>query len=148
MPHLVAWSETFTALQQGVVDGQETPYMANYSMKFSEIQKYLTETHYMFQLEPLIMSESVFQDQSPEVQQALVEAGQEATEYSLQFLKEKEGSIKDELVTQYGVEISQLTDEDEWVKKAQAAVWPKFYDQIGGKEKVNAVLRLLGREEI
>lgn len=144
----VAWSETFTALQQGVVDGQETPYMANYSMKFSEIQKYLTETHYMFQLEPLIMSESVFQDQSPEVQQALVEAGQEATEYSLQFLKEKEGSIKDELVTQYGVEISQLTDEDEWVKKAQAAVWPKFYDQIGGKEKVNAVLRLLGREEI
>lgn len=144
----VAWSETFTALQQGVVDGQETPYMANYSMKFSEIQKYLTETHYMFQLEPLIMSESVFQDQSPEVQQALLEAGQEATKYSLQWLQEKEGAIKEELVAQYGVQISELEDEAEWVKKAQDAVWPKFYDQIGGKEKVNEVLRLLNREEI
>ncbi len=33
-------------------------------------------------------------------------------------------------------------------KKAQDAVWPKFYESVGGKEKVNALLRSLGREEI
>ncbi|WP_413691441.1 TRAP transporter substrate-binding protein [Psychromonas sp. KJ10-2] len=147
-PTPVAWSETFTALQQQVVDGQETPYAAIYSMKFAEIQKYLTETHYLFALEPLIMSESLFQDQSKEVQQAILEAGKEATEYSLSWIKEKESSIKEELVSKYGMEIDQLEDEAEWVKKAQAGVWPEFYEQVGGKDKINELLSLLGREKI
>jgi tripartite ATP-independent transporter DctP family solute receptor len=147
-PTPVAWSETFTALQQQVVDGQETPYAAIYSMKFAEIQKYLTETHYLFALEPLIMSESVFQDQPKEVQKAILEAGKEATEYSLSWIKEKETGIKEELVAKYGLEISQLEDEAEWVKKAQAGVWPEFFEQVGGKSKINELLSLLKREEI
>lgn len=147
-PTPVAWSETFTALQQQVVDGQETPYAAIYSMKFAEIQKYLTETHYLFQLEPLIISESVFQEQSVDVQKALLEAGEEATEYSLSWIKDKETSIKEELVAKYDMEISQLEDESEWVKRAQADVWPEFYEQVGGKSKINDLLRTLGRDEI
>lgn len=147
-PTPVAWSETFTALQQKVVDGQETPYAAIHSMKFAEIQKYLTETHYLFQLEPLIISESVFQDQSPEVQKAILEAGKEATAYSLAWIKDKEGSIKKELVEKYDMQIDQLEDEAEWVKKAQAGVWPEFYEQVGGKGKINELLRTLGRDEI
>ena len=147
-PTPVAWSETFTALQQKVVDGQETPYAAIYSMKFAEIQKYLTETHYMFQLEPLIMSEYLFQDQSEEVQQAILAAGQEATEFSLKWIQEKEEGIKQELVAKYDLQIDQLEDEKEWVKRAQEGVWPEFYDQVGGKDKINDLLRTLGREEI
>jgi tripartite ATP-independent transporter DctP family solute receptor len=147
-PTPIAWSETFTALQQQVVDGQETPYATIYSMKFAEIQKYLTETHYAFQLEPLIMSESVFQDQSKDVQKAILEAGKEATAYSLAWIKGKEAGIKEELVSKYGMQIDVLEDEDEWVKKAQAGVWPEFYEQVGGKEKINELLRTLGRDEI
>lgn len=147
-PTPVAWSETFTALQQGVVDGQETPYAAIHSMKFGEIQKYLTETHYIFGLEPLIISESVFQDQSADMQKAILAAGKEATEYSLSWIKEKEGSIKEELVAKYAIEISQLEDEAEWVKKAQATVWPEFYEQVGGKDKINELLTLLDRDNI
>ena len=147
-PTPVAWSETFTALQQKVVHGQETPYAAIYSMKFAEIQKYLTETHYMFQLEPLIMSEYLFQDQSKDVQEAILAAGQEATEFSLQWIQEKEEGIKQELVAKYGLQIDQLEDEKEWVKRAQEGVWPEFYEQVGGKDKINDLLRTLGRDEI
>jgi len=38
-PTPMAWSETFTALQQGVVDGQDNPYITNHAMKFYEVQK-------------------------------------------------------------------------------------------------------------
>ena len=38
-PTPMAWSETFTALQQKVVDGQDNPYMTVYAMKFYEIMK-------------------------------------------------------------------------------------------------------------
>ena len=147
-PTPMAWSETFVALQQGVVDGQDTPYAAIYSMKFGEVQKYLTEIHYLFLLEPLIISEALFQKQTPEVQKALIEAGKEATVYSFGWLQEQEAKIKDELVKTYGMQIDQLEDEDKWSAKAMEAVWPKFYDQVGGKEKVNEMLRALGREEM
>jgi tripartite ATP-independent transporter DctP family solute receptor len=147
-PTPVAWSETFTALQQKVVDGQETPYAAIYSMKFAEIQKYLTETHYMFQLEPLIMSEYLFQEQSADVQKAILEAGKEATAFSLNWIQEKEEGIKQELIAKYGMQIDQLEDEAEWVKRAQEGVWPEFYEQVGGKDKINELLRTLGRDEI
>ena len=35
--------------------------------------------------------------------------------------------------------------EKEWISKATQAVWPQFYDSIGGKAKLDQVLRTLGR---
>ncbi len=144
-PTPMSWSETFTALQQGVVDGQDTPYITINAMKFYEVQKYLTDICYVFLLEPLIISEAVFQSQSPEVQQAILEAGQEATEHSYQYLVDSEAKIKEEL-TAKGMEITEpANDEKDWIEKATQAVWPKFYDSIGGKEKLDHVLQALGR---
>lgn len=147
-PTPMAWSETFTALQQGVVDGQDTPYTTIYAMKFGEVQKYITDLHYLFLLEPLIMSESIFQDQDAATQAAILAAGKEATEYSLQWLKDQEATIKEELVSKYGMQIDALEDEAQWTKKAQETVWPKFYESVGGKAKVNALLKALGRPEV
>ncbi|MGH1540572.1 MAG: TRAP transporter substrate-binding protein [Arenicella sp.] len=147
-PTPMAWSETFTALQQKVVDAQDTPYTTIYAMKFGEVQKYLTDLHYLFLLEPLIMSEDLFKKQTPEVQKAILSAGEEATAYSLAWLQEKEADIKKALVADYNMQLNTLEDEAQWAAKAQEAVWPKFYKQIGGKEKVNELLKALGRKEI
>ena len=118
----IAWSETFTALQQGVVDGQETPYAAIQSMKFGEIQKYLTETHYLFQIEPVLISESLYQAQSDTVKQAIDKAGDEAEAYSYQYLIDTEDQIKKNLIENYGMQISELEDEQEWIEKLQKEV--------------------------
>jgi tripartite ATP-independent transporter DctP family solute receptor len=147
-PTPMAWTETFTALQQGVVDGQDTPYTTIYAMKFGEVQKYITDLHYLFLLEPLIVSESVFQDQNSMTQEAMLAAGKEATDYSLEWLQKKEAEVKEELVGKYNMEISGLTDEAAWAEAAQKAVWPKFYDSVGGKEKINELLTSLGRDKI
>ena len=147
-PTPMAWSETFTALQQGVVDGQDTPYTTIYAMKFGEVQKYISDLHYLFLLEPLIVSESLFQSQDKATQDAMIAAGQEASKFSLQWLIDKEKTIKVELVEKYGMQIDKIEDEDVWASKAQQAVWPKFYESVGGKDKVNALLRSLGRKEI
>ncbi|MEH6626901.1 MAG: TRAP transporter substrate-binding protein [Motiliproteus sp.] len=147
-PTPMAWAETFTALQQRVVDGQDNPYMTIHSMKFYEVQKYITNVRYIFSIEPLIMSESIFQEQKPEVQQAILEAGRVATEHSAKYLRESEAAIKKELVSK-GMQIDDPANgEKEWIEKATQAVWPKYYESIGGKSKLNRVLRLLGRAEI
>ncbi|MCG8361585.1 MAG: TRAP transporter substrate-binding protein [Kiloniellales bacterium] len=147
-PTPMAWSETFTALQQGVVDGQDTPYITIHAMKFYEVQKYITNIRYLFLLEPIIISEAVFQEQSEEIQQAILEAGAEATEFSAQYLQDTEAALKKDLVAK-GMEIVDPdNDEKEWIEAATTAVWPKFYDSIGGKDKLNAVLTSLGRPTV
>jgi tripartite ATP-independent transporter DctP family solute receptor len=147
-PTPMAWNETFSALQQKVVDGTDLPYIAINSMKFGEIQKYLTEIHYLFLLQPMVMSEDLFREQNKTTQQAIVAAGKEATDYSIGYLRDQEISIKKNLVSEYEMQLDTLEDEPTWIKKAQQSVWPKFYKEIGGKEKVNKLLRNLGREEV
>ncbi|MEH6826100.1 MAG: TRAP transporter substrate-binding protein [Motiliproteus sp.] len=147
-PTPMAWSETFTGLQQGVVDGQDNPYVTVNAMKFYEVQKYVTNIRYIFSIEPLIMSESVFQDQSPEIQQAVLEAGFEASKASEQFLTKNEAAIKQNLLSKGMQIVDPANGEKEWIEKATQAVWPKHYESIGGKEKLNRILRILGRQEV
>ena len=144
-PTPMAWDEVFTALQQKVLDGQDTPLITQYVMKFYEVQKYITKIRYVFLLEPLVISEQLFQRQSPEVQKILMRAGKEAQEYCRQFLILFEDSIETELKGK-GLEILDPADgEKEWIDKATKEVWPKFYKSVGGKEKVDAALKAVGR---
>lgn len=145
-PTPMAWAELFTALQQQVVDGQDLSIIDIETTKFYEVQKYMTNIHYNFLLEPMIMSESIFQEQPKEVQQAILAAGKAATLHSADFLRKEEALAKTELLKR-GMEWSEV-DESEWVEKATTQVWPKYYESVGGKDKVNAVLRSLGRDEI
>ncbi len=145
-PTPMAWDETFTALQQKVVDGQDNPYITNYVMKFYEVQKYVTNVRYLFSLEPLIVSEGLFQRQSKEMQDILLHAGKEASEHCRQFILAKEDGIKKEMV-KLGMQISDPADnEKEFIERATKTVWPKFYKSIGGKAKIEEALSVLGRE--
>ncbi|MDZ7908936.1 MAG: TRAP transporter substrate-binding protein [Gemmobacter sp.] len=147
-PTPMAWSETFAALQQKVVDGQDNPYMTVNAMKFDEVQKYVTNIRYIFSIEPLIVSEQLFQSLSPEEQAAVTEAGKVATTASADFLRAKEAEIKSDLQAR-GMEISDPADgEAEFIERATTQVWPKFYDTIGGKEVLNGVLAALGRPAV
>jgi TRAP-type transport system periplasmic protein len=145
-PTPMAWDEVFTALQQGVLDGQDTPLITQYVMKFYEVQKYITMIRYVFLLEPLVISEQLYQRQSPEVQQILVQAGKEAQEHCRQFLIQYEDKIEKELKGKGLKFMEPANNEKEWIEKATKAVWPKYYESIGGKEKVDAALKAINRE--
>ncbi|TLF52143.1 TRAP transporter substrate-binding protein [Halomonas urmiana] len=145
-PAPLAWSETFTALQQGVVDGQDNPYITIDTMKFYEVQDHVTDSCYVFSLQPLIISEGKFQSLSPEMQEIVLEAGQEATSHSYDFLLESEEAIKKRLVEEHGMQITEpANDEQQWIEMA-TGIWPEFYDSIGGKEKLDQALEALGRD--
>ena len=144
-PVPMAWTEVFNALQQKVVDGQDNPYLTVHSMKFYEMQKYVTNIRYIFSIEPLIISEMVYQDLDEETQAMMVEAGKAATQHSAEHLRKSEAAIKEDLIAR-GMEISDpADDEKEFIERATNAVWPKFYDSIGGKEKLDRVMEILGR---
>ncbi|WP_306261253.1 TRAP transporter substrate-binding protein [Pararhizobium sp. IMCC21322] len=148
-PTPMAWSETFAGLQTKVVDGQDTPYITINAMKFYEIQKYATNLRYLFLIEPLIVSEQLFQELSSEDQAIVVEAAKAATAASAKYLRDKESEIQQSLIDDHGMEIVDAdNDEKEFIDLATAAVWPKFYDSVGGIEKVNAMLAAIGRDPV
>ena len=147
-PTPISWAETFTALQQGVVDGQCYGYIGFRANKFQEAnQKYLTEVHYTYQLQPMIISERVFQKMDPELQKLIIEGGKVAQKAVLDYQIREADAAKAQLIKD-GVVISQLEDEDQWKKAAMEKVWPEMMEFVGGRDAVNAYLKACGKPTI
>jgi len=142
-PIPMAWPETFTAMQQKVVDGQDNPHAVNYSMKFYEVQNYTSEVHYLFSLQPLIFGEKFFSSLSAEDQAMFTRAGIEAQQFNLVFSLTGSEAAKQNMIKK-GVKYLEIEDEDQWVKIAMDKVWPMFYESVGGKSAVDAVVKALG----
>ena len=143
-PHPLAWSETFNALQQGVADGQENPHSINQDQKFWEVQKYITDLHYMLWVGPLLVSDKWYQ-RLPEKSQTLVQkAATEACEYEWQWVAEQNQKALNNCL-KHGMVFEKLTDEDVWMNKARA-LWPEYYEAVGGKEKIDNALKIMGQK--
>ena len=146
-PTPISWAETFTALQQGVVDGQCYGYIGFEAMKFHEAnQKYLTEVHYTYQLQPLVMSERVYRKMTPDMQKLVVDAGKYAQDEVLKYQKEYGAVAKKNLIAA-GVQVDVLEDEDQWKKAAREKVWPEMAEFVGGKAAINEYLKACGKAE-
>ena len=78
-------------------------------MKFYEVQKYVTAIRYIFSIEPLVVSEAIFQDMDEATQQAVLEAGKEATLHSAAHLRASEAAIKEDLLARACRSTSRLT---------------------------------------
>lgn len=83
VPHVIAFSETYLALQQGMVQAVTSPSNVIYDMKFVEVCKYVTRTNEFPQTLAFYMNKKRFQSLSKELQKALVDAcNQAGSEYS------------------------------------------------------------------
>lgn len=129
-PIVVAWSETFNALQQGVVDAQDNPYTVFVSERFDEVQKYVTEVSYIFQTSAIVMSEEYFQSLPADLQEVVVRAGKETMEFERDLSDNSLEKDKQTLRDRGMVLLGPPTDKQEWVKRART-IWPDFYSMIG-----------------
>jgi tripartite ATP-independent transporter DctP family solute receptor len=77
----VAWSELYTALQTGVVDGAENNHPSVVAKKFYEVSKYYTLDEHMRIPDVMIMSMKLWNQLNPDQQKAVLEAGQRAQAY-------------------------------------------------------------------
>ncbi|WP_411954299.1 TRAP transporter substrate-binding protein [Alkalibacillus sp. S2W] len=96
-PTPVDFNELYSALDQGVVDGQENPLPTIDSMKFYEVQDHVALTSHTYSPAIVVMNQGVFDGLSDEQQTAVQEAVTETTEYHRETLAEKEDEIKQKL---------------------------------------------------
>lgn len=92
-PTPVDFNELYSALDQGVVDGQENPLPTIDSMKFYEVQKNVALTAHTYSPAIVVMSQNAWDKLSDEQKEAVESAVKEATTYQREFLTEKEQEI-------------------------------------------------------
>lgn len=87
-PTPMAFSEVFTSLQSGVIDGQENPLALIRSANFNEVQNYVNQTEHVRSWIYLTIAESTWQGLSEDDQAAVMQAAAAAQEYERGLLLE------------------------------------------------------------
>jgi tripartite ATP-independent transporter DctP family solute receptor len=75
-PTPVAWTETYTALQTGVVDGEENPIGSILMAKLYEVQKYITLDGHVYGVDWFIINEKFFKSLPPDLQYIVLDSAQ------------------------------------------------------------------------
>ncbi len=97
VPTPIAFNETYLALQQNTVDGQENPPASISSMKFYEVQDYMNMTYHQFQMLSIFLSDATMQSLSQEQIDALYESAAAVAETHNVAAVELEQTFVDEI---------------------------------------------------
>ncbi|WP_280770442.1 TRAP transporter substrate-binding protein [Salipaludibacillus daqingensis] len=109
-PTPMAFTELFTALQQGTVDGQENPFATIYLEGFYEVQDYVSDTHHIYSPFVFMMSKSFYDSLPDDYQEIVDSAALEAGEYQRELNREANDQYLEELIEE-GMTFTEVTDE-------------------------------------
>jgi tripartite ATP-independent transporter DctP family solute receptor len=137
-PSPMAFAEVYSALQSGVMDGQENPLAQIWSGKFQEVQKYLSMSGHVYSPAFVAIGEDRWKSLPPDVQQTLARIAREVGDFG-----RKEGERLDkELIGQMkGIQVNEV-DKEAFIR-ASSTVYEKFASEVqGGGELIKAIQAL------
>ena len=125
----MAWGETYTAVQQGMVDGLELPLAFIDSLKVYEVTKYLSQTNHTYTALELLIGNRTLGKLSAEQRKAVADAAKVAVaeqrktnyEHGLQMVSVLQGK---------GMKVNTVSDPAAF-RKAVAPMYEKFKPGIG-----------------
>ena len=141
-PVTIAWSEVYTALSQGVVEGAECPLSTMIGSKLYEVKKNVTLTGHFNAISGLVMSDKIFSSLTPEQQKILVEEAIKAGDWMTKVTVDKQAEYQKTLEG-FGVKFTEA-DKAGYAAKSKpfytdsslAKNWPKdIYEQIQEAKK-------------
>ncbi len=139
-PVPMAFTEVYTALQTGAIDGQDNPLPTDKDSKFYEVTKQIVLTSHLVDLNYLAFSKKVWESLTPEQQQIVQKAADDAAEAG----RQKQLALEDELVQFFkdqGLEVYEPDIEafrthvqKAYLESEFAKDWPE-----GMVDKINAI---------
>lgn len=139
-PTPMAFTEVYTALSTGSVDGQDNPLPTVVDAKFYEVTNQVALTSHLVDLNYIAFSKAVWDELTPEQQATVKKAAEDAAESGRQAQLKKEEDLVSFLREQ-GLEIYEpdlkafrTHVQEQYVGSEFAASWPE-----GVLEKINAL---------
>lgn len=105
----MAWGETFTAVQQGAIDGLEIPLAVIEQNKYFEVTKYLSITNHTYSAIPLLMAKRAFDKLPDDLKKVVIDSGKAATKAQ----REAAGAAAKDVVGKLekaGMKVNRVTD--------------------------------------
>lgn len=126
-PTPMAWSEVFTALQQGTIDAHENAMTTIDTAKIYEVQKYLSLTGHFYSPAVVMINKKLFDSFPKDIQDAILKAEKEARAWERNYCEELDVTLV-KAVKDKGMQVTEV-DKAEW-QKACAGVYEAFKDKI------------------
>jgi len=139
-PTPMAFSEVFTALKTGTMDGQENPYAQIASAKFQEVQKYLSITSHVYTPAYVAVHKDHYSKIPADVRKILEAAAKENQKFVYKRAAELEESLLD-VIKKAGVKVN--TANNAAFVKASKVVYDQFSSEVAtGAGLVKEILAL------
>lgn len=136
-PTPMAFSEVFTSLQNGTIDGQENPLALIKSGNLNEVQKYVNMTEHVRSWIYLTISEITWAKLSDADKKAVMEAASRAKKYERElFLEDEKKLIQD--LTSGGMTFIEV-DQKAFAAKAKDAVLANVKGEV--KQRVEQIMQ-------
>jgi tripartite ATP-independent transporter DctP family solute receptor len=107
-PTPVAFSELYTALQQGTVDAQENPIGVIVTSKLFEVQKYTSLTGHIYTTAPFIISKSYWRNLPEDIRKTISNVVEETKTYQRDVIEKQNSRFIGEL-TKAGIMVNDLS---------------------------------------
>ncbi len=134
-PTPLAFSEVFTALKTGVMDGQENPFAQIYSAKFQEVQKYLSLTGHVYTPAYVVVGKEYWASLPEDVRQVLEETAKETQAY----VYEQAAALETDLLQKLkdgGIAVNEV-DKDAFIA-ASKPIYDEFSTTVQGGDAMVA----------
>jgi tripartite ATP-independent transporter DctP family solute receptor len=141
-PSPLKFSEVFTALQTGVMDGQENPFTQIYSAKFQEVQKFLSLTGHVYTPAYLVAGSKKWAALPPDVRKILEDTARETQVYVYQTAAADEDDLLGKLKAA-GMQVN-TPNKDAFIA-ASKPVYEEFGREVKGSEQLIDTAIKLGK---
>ena len=139
-PSPMKYSEVFTALQTGVMDGQENPFSQIYSAKFHEVQKYLSLTGHVYTPAYVTVGAKKWASLPADVRKVLEDTAKDMQAFVYATAEKDENDLLAKIKSA-GVQVNEA-DKAAFVK-ASKAVYEEFGQSVkGSKALIDKALSL------
>jgi len=132
-PSPMKFSEVFTALQTGVMDGQENPFTQIYSAKFQEVQKFLTLTGHVYTPAYLTAGSKKWASLPADVRKILEDAAKETQAFVYQTAAKDEEDLLGKLKSG-GIQVN-TPNKDAFIA-ASKPVYQEFGQEVKGAQQL------------
>lgn len=142
-PTPMSFSEVFTALQTGVVDGQENPLTQIYSAKFQEVQDYLSMTGHVYTPAYVLVGLNNWNSLPEDVRAILEETAKETQAFVYENAARLEDELLQKIQDESDIKVNEA-DKDAFIA-ASDSIYQEFGKQVdGGKDMIDKAITLGG----
>ena len=129
------FSELYSALQQGTVDGQENPLSNIVSSCLYEVQDYLSLSNHIYSTSVFVFSDKCWDSLTEEQQNIVYECAEEAKQVTRDLTESMDEEYLD-ICVENGMEVNEI--DVEAFREASQPVWD-YYEETYGSELVDLV---------